>query len=205
MRTRALWMLMIAGSAQSMVGTGLMFHQVSLFSQRGLSASTAAAVFGVVAPTMIAGQFVSGFLVDRYQPRYLIAAAQPFIMLTVLLAVVLSEPWHAYVYGAVLGTTIGFLMNSLTCIWPDYYGRRHLGTIRGVTQTAMMASAAGGALPLAAAFDATGSYTVGLIAFAAIPVVSGVAALLAIRPARPAAGDGSLGSRLRGNDGEDVE
>jgi len=184
-RTRALWLLMFAASAQSMVGTGLMFHQISLFNERGLSSATAAAVFGVIAPALIVGQFISGFLADRVPIRYLIAAAQLSITALVLSVFLLSQPWHAYLYGALFGLTMGFLMNSTTSIWPDYFGRKHLGSIRGVTQFSTMAAAAAGPLPLAIAFDVTDSYENGLIIFAIIPLLCAVAALFAIKPTVP--------------------
>ncbi|HAL47795.1 MAG: MFS transporter [SAR202 cluster bacterium] len=184
-RTRSLWLLMFAATAQSMVATGLMFHQISLFGARGLSSATAAGVFGVIAPAMIAGQFLSGFLAERYPLRYMVAAAQLFLTATVLFIFLVSDPWHVFLYGAILGVTTGFLMNSLMAIWPQYYGREHLGSIRGVTQFASMAASAAGPLPLAVAFDVTDSYTSGLVVFAVIPLVCGVAALLAVRPTAP--------------------
>ncbi len=183
--TRSLWLLMFAASAQSMVATGLMFHQISLFGARGLSSATAAGVFGVVAPAMIAGQFLSGFLAERYPLRYMVAGAQLFLTASVLFIFLVSAPWHAFLYGAILGLTTGFLMNSMMAIWPQYYGREHLGSIRGVTQFASMASSAAGPLPLAVAFDATDAYSAGLIVFAIVPLVCGVAALLAVRPTTP--------------------
>jgi len=185
MRTRALWLLMFAASAQSMVGTGLMFHQISLFDQRGLSSATAAGVFGVIAPGLIIGQFVSGFLADRLPIRYLIAAAQLSITVLVLSVFLLSQPWHAFLYGTLFGLTMGFLMNSTTSIWPDYFGRKHLGSIRGVTQFSNMAAAAAGPLPLAIAFDATDSYNTGLVIFAIVPLLCGAAAIFAIKPKTP--------------------
>ncbi len=184
-RTRSLWLLMFAATAQSMVATGLMFHQISLFGARGLSSSTAAGVFGVIAPAMIAGQFFSGFLAERYPLRYMVAAAQLFLTATVLFTFLVSAPWHVFLYGAILGLTTGFLMNSMMAIWPQYYGREHLGSIRGVTQFASMAASAAGPLPLAVAFDVTDSYTAGLVVFAIVPLVCGVAALLAVRPTLP--------------------
>jgi len=185
MRTRALWLLMLASSAQSLVGTGLGFHQVSLLSDRGMSTATATGVFGVSAPMMIVGQFVSGFLADRFPIRYLIAFAQLLITGAVLLVFIISEPWHAYVYGVALGFGSGFVMNSLLAVWPQYFGREHLGSIRGVSHFATMAAAASGPLPLAAAFDLIGNYTYGLLAYAVLPPLCGIAALMATRPALP--------------------
>ncbi|MEX0761398.1 MAG: MFS transporter [Dehalococcoidia bacterium] len=182
LRTRSLWLLIIAGSAQSLIGTGLMFHQVKLLSEKGLDPALAASVFTVIAPMLIVGQFLGGFLSDRFSMRYLMAGGQISLAVAILLVLAISEPWQAYVYGALLGLTTGSLMNINHAVWPAYFGRKHLGSIRGVGNVGMMASAAFGPLPLAYLFDQTGAYTTGLILFLALPPISAAAAFFAIRP-----------------------
>lgn len=184
-RSRALWLLIFAGTAQSLVGTGVMFHQVSIMTSKSLSASAAAGVFGITAPSLIAGTFLSGYLASRIQPRYLLAGGQIVIVIAMLLLMGVSQLWHAYVYGAVLGVNMGFLMNTNQVIWPSYFGRRHLGSIRGMANFGMMAAAALGPLPLALALDITGSYTPGLIAYMVLPPLCGLAALTAGNPSSP--------------------
>ena len=185
MRTRSLWLLMFASSAQSLVATGLMFHQVSLFAARGLSSTTAAAVFGVIAPAMVAGQFLSGFMASKFPLRCMVAVAQVPLAAAALLMLVIAVPWHSFFYGALLGLTVGFMMNSMMTIWPQYYGRANLGSIRGVTQFAIMAASAAGPLPLAIAFDTTGSFAGALALFAVLPIVCAAAAVAAVRPRPP--------------------
>ena len=183
MRTRALWLLIFAGSAQSLIGTGVMFHQVEIMSTKGLSTAVSAGVFGVIAPALIAGQFISGYLASRFEERYLIAIGQVLLVGNILLLLTISEAWHAYVYGVALGINMGFLMNSMQSVWPAYFGRQHLGSIRGVTNFGIMASAALGPLPLAAAIDLSDSYTPGLIAYMTLPPLCAIAALAAGGPA----------------------
>lgn len=182
MRSRALWLLIFAGVSQSLIGTGVMFHQVEIMTDKGLSAAVAAGVFAVVAPTSIAGQFIAGYFAQRFAERYMIAIGQIVLVLTMLLLLGVSSAWHAYVYGAILGLNMGFLMNSIQSVWPAYFGRQHLGSIRGITNFGTMAAAALGPLPLAAAFDSTGSYTVGLIIYMTLPPLCAIAAIAAGGP-----------------------
>ena len=185
LRTRAMWLLMLAASAQSMVATGLMFHQISLLGDKGLSSTLAASVFGVTAPAMIVGQFTSGLVASRVSLRYMVTVGQLFITASVAVVFAISAPWHAFIYGAMLGFTVGFLMNSMLAIWPHYYGRKNLGGVRGVAQFANMAASAAGPLPLAVFFDTTGSYSGGLVVFMIVPLVCAVAAFSATRPSPP--------------------
>ncbi len=110
------------------------------------------------------------------------AGGQIGIVVAVILLLNASEIWQAYLYGAVFGVTMGFLVNINQAIWPVYFGRRNLGSIRGVTNFGTMTSAAFGPLPLALALDISGSYTPGLIAYMILPPLCGLAALLAGSP-----------------------
>ena len=87
--------------------------------------------------------------------------------------------WQIYLYGAVMGLNWGLVMNAVVTIWPNYYGRRNLGSIRGVTNFWFMTASALGPLPLALSIDLTGSYTPGLIIYSAIPPMTALAAIFA--------------------------
>ena len=184
-RSRTLWFLIFAGSAQSLVGTGVAFQQVSIMTSKGMTIGAAAGVFGIMAPTAIAGQFLAGYLAGRYPVRYLIAAGQVGIVAAMIMLLGSSDLWHAYIYGAILGTVMGFLMNLNQVVWPNYFGRRHLGSIRGITNFGTMSAAAIGPLPLALSLDITGSYAVGLIVYMVLPPLCGLAAILVGVPGRP--------------------
>ena len=184
-RSKVLWLLIFAGSAQSLVGTGVAFQQVSIMTSKDLSIGAAAGVFGIMAPTAIAGQFIAGYLASRIPVRYLVAAGQVGLVVAMLMLLNTTELWHAYAYGVVLGAVQGYLMNLNQIVWPTYFGRTHLGSIRGVANFGTMSAAAVGPLPLALSIDLSGSYTIGLIAYMVLPPLCGLAAILAGKPGRP--------------------
>jgi len=178
-RTRTLWFLVIAGSTHSLVGTGLMFHQVSIMAGKGFSSAIGASVFAVMAPMLIAGQFLSGYLSSRIPQRYLLAGGQLMMVITIGLLLTATNIWQIYLYGAVMGLNWGLVMNAVVTIWPNYYGRTNLGSIRGVTNFWFMTASALGPLPLALSLDLAGSYTPGLIIYLAIPPMTALAAIFA--------------------------
>ena len=184
-RSRTLWLLIFAGSAQSLVGTGVAFQQVSIMTSKDLSIAAAAGVFGIMAPSAIAGQFISGYLANRIAVRYLIATGQIGLVISMIILLQTTELWHAYAFGAVMGTNQGFLQNLSQVVWPSYFGRKHLGSIRGISNFGMMTAAAIGPLPLALSIDLSGTYTLGIIGYMALPPLCAIAALLIGQPARP--------------------
>ena len=53
--TRSFWLLVFAGSSQSLISTALVFHHVSVMSSRGLDAGVAASILSVIAPACSRG------------------------------------------------------------------------------------------------------------------------------------------------------
>ena len=88
----------------------------------------------------------------------------------------------AFVYGSALGFSQGLFMTTNVVIWPSYFGRKHLGSIRGIATTAMVASSALGPLPFGILFDFAGDYNTAILGFVGLPVACGLAALLALPP-----------------------
>ncbi len=184
LRTRSFWLLMFAGSAQPFIVTALTFHHVSLLAARGIPSAVAASVFSVFAAMQIAGTFAAGFMADRFANRRVLALGQGLLLATLLWTFAISTTWQAYVYGALLGASSGFLITTMAVIWPNYYGRQHLGSIRGITTASMVVFAALGPLPIGRIFDLTGSYSTAILIFLALPVACAIAALLARPPRR---------------------
>ena len=184
LRTRAFWLLIFAGSSQSLIGTALVFHHVSVMDSLGLDAVVAASALSVIAPGALSGTFLAGFLCDRFPNRFVLTGGQLVLILAMLLTFVMAQPWHAIAYGAMLGLAGGSLMTSAAVIWPNYYGRAHLGSIRGVVTAGMVASAALGPLPFGFLFDVSNSYTLAVTIFLALPVACAAAALAATPPRR---------------------
>ncbi|MDQ0258072.1 MFS family permease [Evansella vedderi] len=46
----------------------------------------------------------------------------------------------------------------LSIIWPNYFGRKHLGSIKGAVMTATVVGSAFGPLPFGVAYDLFGGY-----------------------------------------------
>ena len=137
----------------------------------------------MIAPMVLFGNFLGGYLIDKIENRYVLAMT-PAIMGTALFwNFALVATWQALIYGGLIGLSIGMGSIASNVIWPNYFGRANLGAIRGVGTTTIVVFSAIGPLPFGALFDLTDSYDTSLLVFMALPVMSIVAALLA-RPPR---------------------
>ena len=102
------------------------------------------------------------------------------------LVIFTSAPGQTYVVSIFVEPVIhdmGMTVNMV--IWPNYFGRSALGSIRGVASTAMVAAAALGPLPFGYAVTLSGGYNVALLTFVTLPMLCMVTSLLAVAPPLP--------------------
>jgi MFS family permease len=175
------WMLALPLATPSFVSTALIFHQVSIFNERGLSAAVAASVFVPYAITSASSSMAGGFIVDRMGPRFLFMLTMIALFAATLMALVITSPFLAVIYALLLGIQGGFQRIVGGTTWAHFYGRHNLGRIQGSAMMVGITSAAVGPLPVAYLQEQTGSYTLPILAMAMLPVL----AVIAISFARP--------------------
>jgi MFS family permease len=184
LRNVTFWKLLAVPATSGMVGTGLVFHQVSLLGSRGVAEGWALGLIAVQAGVGTGMSFVTGWLTDRVEARYLMSAAMVCLAAAIALLLVLPDPRLAVVYAVLLGLHGSVLRSTGMVVWINYYGRANQGGIRGVAFCVMILASALGPLPLAVSFDQTGSWTPALLGFLAIPLMSAPLVWTAWRPVR---------------------
>ncbi|GAB4450057.1 MAG: MFS transporter [Anaerolineae bacterium] len=181
-RTLAFWVVAVGLALMAMLSTGLFFHMISIFADNGLSATVAASIF---LPTALTTAFVtlgSGVLIDQLPVRLLLAVALICLALSLWLAQMLHNVELAFLYSLVLGVAMGLLQTVNSVVWAAYFGRRHLGSITGVTATILVFGSALGPIPLGLARDLWGNYDLVLKVLATLPFLLGLGCLFVGRP-----------------------
>lgn len=182
MRTPAFWALIGAGLVPPLVFTGLSFNQVAILTDRGLPATLAATTFTVESLVGLPITLAAGALADRFPLRYTLAAGQAFLALAMVVLLVTNNPGLALGYAALRGVAGGFWGVAADVAWPLYFGRRHLGSIRGFGYSMGIAGAALGPIPFGLAYDLLGGYNPAILGLLILPVIGTVAVLLAREP-----------------------
>ena len=185
-RTRSYWILLSTNAVWALIATAIVFHIVPFCESVGLSRATAAATFTTFAVAMAGMQLLGGYLADRLPLNALLACGVAGLAVGVVVLLHVSRPWHAHVYAAIFGTSQGLVGVSSNTAWARYFGRAHLGKIRGSTWTAAVAGSSIGPLVMGLAYDHFGSYRPALWLFAAMFAPLVLAVLWATPPRRPA-------------------
>ncbi len=158
-RTPAFWIILVCSLVPSMVGTGAQFHHMSIMTSRGITVTVAAAVFSASAGVRIAALPLIGYICDRVEVKYALLAGLVLQALAILSLLIVNSNATAMLVGVFQGLKLGVLALTSGLVWPHYFGRRNLASIRGVAATGMVIGSSLGPLPFGLAFDIFGGYT----------------------------------------------
>ena len=182
LRTRAYWILAASTATFSMAITGITFHIVQVFLDVGLTEGDAALMFSAMAVSMAASRFVSGLAVDRWRLNLLLAGSTLGMCLGLLTLVKMDSTWHGQLFGLVTGASQGVMLAVGATVWVRYYGRAHLGKIRGSLATIGVASSSIGPFIMGYAHDLFGGYQEALWLFLALYIPQIITSLWATPP-----------------------
>lgn len=183
-KTRAYWFLLFCVGIPSLVNTGLTFHLISIFKTNGISPAIAALVLSLMALIGFPVTLIAGPLLDRVKVQYVLAGifAGEIIFILVLLAA--DQTSIAIAFGVLWGISGGFERITLNYVWPSFFGRKSLGSIKGSAMTVTVLGSALGPLPFGLAYDYFGGYEEILLMSIALPLLGMTAALLAKKPVK---------------------
>ena len=182
MKTKSFWLIIFAGTAGSLIGTAMTFHHMSLMNSRGIGDTQATLILSLTAAVGVFSTILTGHLLDKLPNRFILAAGQLTLMASMAWTFLIQDLWHAVVYGIFTGMTQGLIYTTMIVIFPNYFGRKHLGTIMGVATIGMVVSSGLGPLPFGALYEISNNYELAIISFLPLPALCAIAALFAPPP-----------------------
>ena len=184
--TRAFWVMAVFSAAGYMVQAGVSLHQASHYINQGMSGFAAAVTVSVFAISQVPGGLCWSALARRVPVRFLLALTGFTVAAGAVGAAGSSTLLEGAAAAAALGAGVGGLHVLLRLAWADYYGRRHLGSIRGVALPVQIGGQAVGPIVAGFMYDSTESYQVAFVIFASAVSLAALIVLSAIPPSAPA-------------------
>ncbi len=185
LRTSTFWRLVVGSLLISFPGSTIFLHMVPYMQLQGMSAAMAATSLSGYALAAVAGRPVWGYIIARFG----VHRAQTLFALcygTAISAFLLANPGISLTVATfTLGMVIGGLGQLQAQIWPDYFGRRIVGTLTGYVTILTMPSMAGGPWLAAIVYDRTGGYDTLFSLFAVFCFIASLFFFLAKRPTPP--------------------
>lgn len=182
MRTSALWILAIGVGLLFVMQAGTNVHMAAYFRDQGLTTSVAGLALSFNAGFMGVGSIIWGWLIDRVPVRITLAGVALIMAMASIMLVTADTTVKALAYSGLFGFGLGGMLVAPPVAYANYFGRRSLGVIRGVTEPFTSLGQAIGALLSGAIFDITGSYLIAFVTFAVLGVLTMVIVMLAKPP-----------------------
>ncbi len=129
-RTRALWLIIISYNLASVSVSAILLHQINYMSDKGFSATTAAAVVSFYSFCAIIAKLIWGLVAEKVHVQYLNVMCFSGIAAGIIVLINATSVWQLFLFSAVYGLTRGAYVLLTPLTYADYCGRTVRGAIR---------------------------------------------------------------------------
>lgn len=188
LRTKAFWLLAAGHGIALIVVMAVNTHAIN-HMRISLGYTIAQASFFIMLMTLfqVAGVLLGGYLGDKFEKR-LVAASCMLLHASGLFVLTYATDVAELVYFAVAhGLAWGLRGPFMQAIRADYFGRRAIGMIMGISAAITALGQSIGPLVAGALGDATGNYKLGFTLLSIIALFGALVFYLAKRPVPPGA------------------
>ena len=183
LRTSAFWLLCAGHALALLVVLAVNVHAVTHMTE-GLGLSVTQAGWTIMAMTtgQLLGVLLGMWLGDRCDKRHVTAACMGAHAIGLLCLTWAVTPWLLLGFAAFHGVAWGLRGSYMFAMRADYFGRRAIGAIFGVSTGLVAVGQVGGPLIAGVFADWTGDYRAGFTLIAALAAAGSLCFLLAKRP-----------------------
>ncbi len=184
-RARSFWVLVVAQTLSSMGLSPVLMHQVAYVQDKGFTLAAAATIGTVFALFAAAGKVPWGMVAERVPVRYVMGFAFVGAGLSLWFLIEGQSLPALYAFAVLFGLFVGSMPPLSNLAWASYFGRDHLGTIRGYSTP--LTRWTGGVAPVFAGlvYDWAGVYSLAFVVFSVGWILAGLAVLAAGAPKEP--------------------
>ena len=185
-RSFTFWALVAVVGVNGLGWGALGMFRIPFSIERGVSPQLVAWALSAEAVMAAIVSFPTGWAMDRFQPRFVVAATQ--IMFIAVFLVTMNVTAVSHVFAAtlmfgIMGASTAIAQNAL---WPAYFGGKHIGSIRGLSVPLILVFSGLGAPITGAIKDATGTYKPAWLVVMALLVGATILILMTPKPTPPA-------------------
>ena len=165
-KTPALWILALSTGFVYFIQAGTNLHLGAYFRDQGLSqgASNLAIVYSAIGAA--AASLIWGWTSEKLPIRYVFGGVGLLMGISIGLFTLVDTRVEAYIYAFLFGAAVGGIIVVPPVAYADYFGRKSLGAIRGLTEPFLALGQAIGSVLSGVIFDITGTYKGAFILYA---------------------------------------
>jgi MFS family permease len=182
-RSFTFYRLSIAGLLFAFCAMASIVHFIPILTDRGIGAVEAAGIAGLIGVASLTGRFITGYLLDRFQPERVALVAFALPVFAALLLLYGDGPLAYSLAAIVIGASLGGEYDIVIYLTTRHFGLKRFGAIFATVLVFLTGATALGPLTAGAIFDRFGSYEYYL--WLTIPMVMLSALLAGTLPSAP--------------------
>ena len=156
-------------TAFSFIGTGLIFHQIFIFTQKGWTVEMLGTGFIFLGGFSIFGLLLGGPLIDLLNPKKAILFILSPIFFGLLILIWLDSYFFLVLYMSLYGFNLGITAPFIGSLWAELFGLESLGTVKALFHAiGVMASALS---PVIFGYIIDWGFGIGLISFISLLII----------------------------------
>lgn len=187
LRTPAFWLIALGHSFALIVVMGVGVHAISHMKEGlGYSIAAASLVITLLTLSQVGGILIGGTIGDRFDKRIIAAVCMLLHAAGLLFLTYATSTAMVVAFALMHGTAWGVRGPLMHAIRADYFGRRAIGTIIGLSMLILLVGTVSGPMIAGILADITGDYRAGFTILAFLAGLGSVFFLLVKRPVRPA-------------------
>ena len=159
LQTKVFWMLTLAMFVGMFGFPGYQAHWIPYFREVGFDAKTAAFGVFLFGSFSVVSRFIWGYLSATVAIKPLFTVQLIISALGVILMLAVQNHATLFIWAVFQGMTMGVFFQLQAILVPAYFGREHIGAIRGIMWMPMTIAAAVAPLTLGWLHDLQNSYT----------------------------------------------
>ena len=116
----------------SFISTGLMFHQIFIFNEKGWSLEMLGNGFLFLGIFSIIGLLIGGPIIDKFDTRKTVLTALLPLFLALIVLLFFDNYFFLIIYMSLYGLNHGIYTPFIGALWAEIYGVESLGTVKAL-------------------------------------------------------------------------
>lgn len=158
MTTFSFWGMLFVQILIPMISTGITFNFVSIMNSKNVMTSEAPFLLSIIALMGLPTALLAGTILNRIKTHFAGAAFSLILSISMLTLIFTSDFKTAVIFAVLQGIAQGIQIVWSGLVWPNYFGTRHIGSIKGLAMTSTVIASAIGPIPFAMSFDRFNTY-----------------------------------------------
>ena len=118
--------------AAPFISTGLMFHQIYIFDQKGWSLEMLGNGYILLGFFSIIGLLIGGPLIDKFNTRKTAITVLTPLLVSVIILFLFDSVFFLIIYMSLYGLNMGISTPFIGSLWAEIYGVKSLGTVKAL-------------------------------------------------------------------------